>query len=48
MLSLAEEALLKGKKPEARHRAKQAMKLLPEGSASWIRAQDIQETAKKK
>jgi len=48
MLSLAEEALLKGKKPEARHRATQAMKLLPEGSASWIRAQDIQETAKKK
>lgn len=48
MLSLAEEALLKGKKAEARHRAKRAMQLLPKGSSSWIRAQDIQETARKK
>ena len=48
MLSLAEEALLKGKKSEARQRAKQAMDLLPEGTASWIRAQDIQKTTKKK
>ena len=48
MLSLAEEALLKGNKSEARQRAKRAMELLSEGSASWIRAQDIQQAAKKK
>ena len=48
MLSLAEEALLKGKKAEARQRAKQAMDLLTEGTASWIRAQDIQKTTRKK
>ena len=48
MLSLAEEALLKGKKAEARQRAKQAMDLLPEGTAGWIRAQDIQKTTRKK
>jgi len=48
MLSLAEEALLNGKKSEARYRAKRAMMLFPEGSASWVRAQDIQQIAKKK
>ena len=48
MLSLAEEALLKGKKAEARQRAKQAMDLLTEGTAGWIRAQDIQKTTRKK
>ena len=48
MLSLAEEALLKGKKADARQRAKQAMDLLTEGTASWIRAQDIQKTTRKK
>ena len=48
MLSLAEEALLNGKKSEARHRSTRAMALLPEGSASWIRAQDIKQAAKKK
>ncbi len=48
MLSLAEEALLRGKKSEARQRSKRAMDLLPEGTAGWIRAQDIHQAAKKK
>lgn len=48
MLALAEEAILQGKKSEARHRAKRAQELFPEGSASWIRAQDIEQAAKKK
>lgn len=48
MLALAEEAILTGKQSEARQRATRAMDLLPEGSASWIRAQDIQNAAKKK
>lgn len=47
MLSLAEEAMLNGKKSEARQRATRAMELLPEGSASWIRAQDIRQAAKR-
>ena len=48
MLSLAEDALQKAKNAEARQRAKQAMDLLTEGTASWIRAQDIQKTTRKK
>ncbi len=48
MLALAEEAMLNGKKPEARQRAAHAMELLPEGSAGWIRAQDIRQATEKK
>lgn len=48
MLSLAEEALLRGKKSEAHQRSAHAMKLFPEGTASWLRAQDIHQAAKKK
>lgn len=48
MLALAEEAILIGKRSEARQRATRAMDLLPEGSASWVRAQDIQNATKKK
>ncbi len=48
MLALAEEAMLNGKRSEAQHRAKRAMDLLSEGSASWVRAQDIQNATKKK
>ncbi len=39
--ALAEEAFLRGDREIARRRAEQAMKLLPEGSPSWLRAQDI-------
>jgi len=48
MLALAEEAILIGKRSEARQRATRAMELLPEGSASWIRAQDIQNATENK
>lgn len=40
--ALAEEALLKGDIGTAAQRAKRAMRLLPNGSAEWIRAQDIE------
>jgi predicted Zn-dependent protease len=46
MLALAEEALLTGKQSEAQQRATRALEMLPEGSASWRRAQDIQNVAK--
>lgn len=40
-LALAEEAMLTGKKPEARFHAGKAETLLPTGSPGWIQAQDI-------
>lgn len=40
-LSLAEEAVLLGKKPEARFQAGKAAATLPQGSPGWLRAQDI-------
>ena len=40
-LSLAEEALLLGKKPEARFQAGKAAASLPQESPGWLRAQDI-------
>ncbi|MDP9196854.1 MAG: M48 family metalloprotease [Pseudomonadota bacterium] len=39
--ALAEEALARGKIPEAKARAERAEKLLPAGSPAWIRIQDI-------
>ncbi len=48
MLALAEEAILNGKRSEARQRANRALELLPKGSASWMRAQDIQNATEKK
>jgi predicted Zn-dependent protease len=45
--ALAEEALLKGDIRTAAERAKRAMRLLPNGSAQWIRAQDIELQAKR-
>lgn len=48
MLSLAEEALLTGKHEAAQYRATRALKLLPSGSAGWIRAQDIKNVSTKK
>ena len=47
MLALAEEAVLKGNKSEARQRAKRAMEMLPQGSAGWLRAQDIEQSVQK-
>ena len=40
-LTQAEIAIRRGDKPQAKAQAKRAMELLPEGSASWIQAQDI-------
>jgi predicted Zn-dependent protease len=47
MLTLAEEALLTGKKEEAKYRATRASELLPNGSAGWVRAQDIRNATEK-
>lgn len=47
MLSLAEAALLSGKRDVARYRATRALTLLPAGSAGWLRAQDIQNASVK-
>lgn len=46
--ALAEEALLEGRKPEARDHARRAMRLLPPGSPAWQRAQDIETQALRK
>lgn len=47
-LSLAEAALARGDKGEARLQADRALQQLPEGSPAWLRAQDILTTASKK
>lgn len=44
-LSLAEAAMARGNKPEARSQADRALQQLPEGSPAWLRAQDIFNTA---
>lgn len=44
-LALAESALARGKYEEARERAAHATGLLPENTASWLRAQDLQNEA---
>ncbi|HMA13774.1 MAG: M48 family metalloprotease [Bacteroidota bacterium] len=44
-LSLAEAALARGKFQEARERAEHAAGLLPENTASWLRAQDLRNEA---
>jgi len=41
-LSLAEEAMASGDKPQARQQAQRAIKLLPAGSPGRLRAEDIQ------
>ncbi|MBT5810715.1 MAG: M48 family metallopeptidase [Rhodospirillaceae bacterium] len=46
MLALAEEAMLRGRKPEAGDRAGRALALLPNGSSAWFRAQDIRNAAR--
>jgi hypothetical protein len=47
-LSLAEAALARGKYTEARDRAEHAIGLLPENSASWLRAQDVRNEAQRR
>ena len=47
-LALAEEAMLQGRKDDARYQAGRAGKLLPRGSPGWLKAQDILEVTKKK
>lgn len=44
-LAFAEDAILRGKLPEARHHAERAKEGLPEGSPSWLRAEDISAAA---
>ena len=47
-LAMAEEAMLMGKKPEARFHAGKAETLLPTGSPGWIQAQDILQQVNRK
>ena len=47
MLSLAEEAMLTGKRDVAQYRASRAIELFPNGSAGWVRAQDIKNATEK-
>ncbi|MEQ8354188.1 MAG: M48 family metalloprotease [Kiloniellaceae bacterium] len=47
-LSLAENALARGKYAEASDRAEHAVGLLPENSASWLRAQDLKNEAERR
>jgi predicted Zn-dependent protease len=45
--ALAEEAMLNGDWRNAGRLAQRAMKVLPEGSPEWLRAQDIDIQAKR-
>ncbi len=47
-LALAEEALLRGKKADARYHAGRAERLMPRGSIGWLKSQDILQAARKK
>lgn len=40
-LALAEQAMVEGRRMDATQQATRAMRLLPEGSPSWLRAQDL-------
>lgn len=44
-MALAEQAMLEGRRFDARGQARRAMKLLPEGSPGWLRAQDVESQA---
>lgn len=46
-LALAEEASLLGRKRDARQQAQRSQALLPVGSPGWLRAQDIENAARK-
>lgn len=43
--ALAQQALLEGRRDDARDQARRAMRLLPSGTPGWLRAQDIETTA---
>ena len=45
-LALAEQAMAQGSQAAAREQARRAMHHLPEGSPSWVRAQDIDRAAR--
>ena len=45
-LALAESALARGDRPEARYQAERAIRQLPENTPAWLRAQDILRAAK--
>ena len=47
-LALAESALLRGARNEARSQAERAQRALQEGSASWLRADDIKRAAQER
>jgi predicted Zn-dependent protease len=47
-LALAEQAMAEGRRPEALGQAQRALRLLPQGSPSWLRAQDIQVQAERR
>ena len=47
-LAMAEEGMMKGDIAAARHHAARAQKLLPRGSAGWLKAEDVLSTAKEK
>ena len=44
-VALAEEALARGDRATARQQAERALQILQEGSAGWLRAQDVQRAA---
>jgi predicted Zn-dependent protease len=43
--ALAQEALLEGRRDDARDQARRAMRMLPPGSPGWLRAQDVENAA---
>ena len=45
-LAMAEEGMLKGDIPAARHHAARAQELLPRGSGAWLKAEDVLSAAK--
>jgi predicted Zn-dependent protease len=47
-LALAEQAMVQNRPRDARQQAERAKKLLPQGSPSWLRAQDIRISADEK
>ena len=44
-VALAEQALLEGRRFDARDQARRAMRMLPSGSPGWLKAQDVESQA---
>ncbi len=44
-MALAEQALLEGRRLDARDQARRAMRMLPTGSPGWLKAQDVETQA---